>query len=362
MSDLLRSVVLLLVRAELQILLLARSHPTNWQALKARLYACSTSGAFAEPVFEFQRPPNLRPVRAALEHARAVANREGPLGVHLAQRAGELDEEAHLVEQIGRAGFRTLAARLYAGRHTDTDERADELAANWCELEDEPQSEPRIASDDFSNESSLVNLMRRQMVQCGVTIPLRVDARLAAAATVDRECVWIRSGELLRPKEAARIAVHEIRGHALRRVAVRLPENFFSAAGFALSDEDEEGRAIWLEHEAGLLDATRRMELARRHLAADACHRGASFVDAVTLLSNVGTPIKQALTIALRVWRGGGLAREVIYLRAYARVSSALSQSPRLERWLERGRFSLHVASQLALGQLLWPEPCEADC
>jgi hypothetical protein len=347
--------VLVLAKAESAILLLARSHPTNWQALHATLQASWARGDPREPAIEFRPPPDLSSVHAALAQASGVAMREGALGGHLAARAAELDEEASLAEQIGKPGFRSRAARRYAHLGSRADTAADALAAEWSRLDHVPESQSRVASDDFSNPLSLINQMRTEMSRCGISVPMRVDPRLAAIATVDRDCVWVRAGETLHPTHARRVAVHEIQGHAMRRVAARCPENFLSSSGFALSDEDEEGRAIWLERRAGLLDGTRRAELARRHLAADACQRGASFVETVQSLATIGTSLEEALRVALRVWRGGGLAREVIYLRAYLRVLDTLSTSPEVEQWMARGRFSLDVASRIVAGTLSWP-------
>ena len=149
--------------------------------------------------------------------------------------------------------------------------------------------------------------------------------------------------------------MHEIRGHAVRRIGAAQPASMVSRGGFAGSDEDEEGRAIWLEEEAGLLDEPRKVELGRRFLAARACQRGASFSEAVQVLLSLDTPLKQALGIVLRVWRGGGLARESIYLQAYARAKAETSDSPLVEGWMRRGRFSIRVASLLARGELSLP-------
>ena len=352
MNDALCSVVRTLAKAESEILLLARSHPTNWQALTATLQERWTRGDRREPAFEFQRAPQFNWLLADLADAGRRANAQGPFGELLARRAAELQAEAELAEQIGSADFRFHAQR----RYTQGDlEEADALALSWCRLDAESELGPPVACDDSSHPMSLLNQLRIHMRDCGVSLPIRFDQRLAAVATVDCNCVWVRAGESLRSSQASRIALHEVHGHVLRRIAARQPENYLSSSGFELCDEDEEGRAIWLEEKAELLDSGRKAELARRHLAARACQQGASFVDTVDLLLSTNSPIKQALSIALRTWRGGGLAREVIYLRAYLRVRSTLSNSPLLEEWMKRGRYSIEVASKLATAELVLP-------
>lgn len=355
MSCALHSVVRLLAKAEAEILLLARSHPINWRTLQVTLPGKWSRGERSEPVLEFQPPPDLRSLRAGLAYASRIAAREGRLGIHLCSRAAELDEEASLVEQIGKRSFRERAALHYARRGGDADSAADALAAAWARLEPEQEAETGVLSDDFSSPSSLVNQLRDQSVRLGLSLPIRVDRRLAAVATVDRNGIWVRAGELLSRAEARRIAVHETFGHAVRRAAALRPANLLSSSGFALSDEDEEGRAIWLESEMGHQSRMRRIELARRHLAARACLSGASFVETMDLLAGIGTRSTEGLPIVLRVWRGGGLAREVIYLRGYARASRTLANDPDIEAWMTRGRFSIEVAAELASGELSWP-------
>ena len=352
MNEALCSVVRTLAQAESEILLLARSHPTNWQALTATLPERWTRGDRREPAFEFRRAPDFKWLRTDLAAARRRASEQGPFGELLARRATELESDAELAEQIGSAKFRAFAQRRYALGDVNG---ADELALSWCRLDAESESGPRVASDDWGHPMSLVNQLQTQMSNCGVSIPIRVDQRLAAVATVDRDCVWVRAGEQLFACQASRIALHEVHGHVLRRIAARQPENYLSSSGFELCDEDEEGRAIWLEETAGLLDSVRKAELGRRHLAASACLQGAKFVETVELLLSADAPLKQALNTALRVWRGGGLAREVIYLRAYLRVRSKLSNSQPLEEWMQRGRYSIDVAAKLATAELVLP-------
>lgn len=352
MNDALCSVVRALGQAESEILLLARSYPTNWQALTATLPERWSRGDRREPGFEFRRAPDFTWLRTELVDAHRRANQLGPFGELLARRAAELELDAELAEQIGSAQFRSSAQR----RHTRGEQGgAEPLALSWCRIDAESESGPRVASDDWGHPMSLVNQLQAQMGNCGVSIPIRIDQGLAAVATVDRDCVWVKAREQLLPAQASRIALHEVHGHVLRRVAARKPENYLSSSGFELCDEDEEGRALWLEENAGLLDPLRKVELGRRHLAASACLQGASFVETVELLLRANAPLTQALNMALRIWRGGGLAREVIYLRAYLRVGSKLSHCQPVEDWMQRGRYSIEVASKLATAELVLP-------
>jgi len=118
--------------------------------------------------------------------------------------------------------------------------------------------------------------------------------------------------------------------------------------------DDQEGRALLLEEEAGFFDALRKRELGMRHLAARAALDGASFVDVVALLRSRGAAVRTAVRIALRVARGatgeGGLGREVVYLTARVRVARARRSELGnvIEGVMARGRVAANVAPALA--------------
>jgi hypothetical protein len=94
-------------------------------------------------------------------------------------------------------------------------------------------------------------------------------------------------------------------------------------------------------------DAARRRDLAMRDLAGLAVGAGADWVETVRVLVDHGVAPRRAVTVCARVHRGGGLAREIVYLPAYHRVRTAFEQEPALETWLERGRISVAAARTL---------------
>jgi hypothetical protein len=69
--------------------------------------------------------------------------------------------------------------------------------------------------------------------------------------------------------------------------------------------------------------------------------------ETVARLTRLGAALEESAEIALRAHRGGGLAREIVYLPAYLEVKEALARDPGLERFLERGRISLDAARKL---------------
>jgi hypothetical protein len=135
-----------------------------------------------------------------------------------------------------------------------------------------------------------------------------------------------------------------VEGHALPRARARGETLGLFRLGTRGGSDDEEGRALLCEDRSALFGPVRKREVGLRHLAALSVRDGASWVETVRMLSALGAPLRAAVTIASRVHRGGGLARELVYLPALSRVRRGLETSPDLERWLERGRVSLAAA------------------
>jgi hypothetical protein len=184
-------------------------------------------------------------------------------------------------------------------------------------------------------------------------LPFRVLVRpalLAAAATGD-SVILVRGGASYCEREVRRIVEHEVVGHAMPRAQAQCEELGLFALGTAGGSDDEEGRALLAELRAGCLGEHRKAELGCRHLAALAVREGADWVQTVRLLRSCGAGLERALTVAARVHRGGGLAREVVYLNALSRVVRAFDADPSIETWLERGRIAVGAVPLLeALG------------
>jgi hypothetical protein len=170
---------------------------------------------------------------------------------------------------------------------------------------------------------------------------------LACSAAAGDGFILVQRGLSLRPESARRIALHEVLGHAAPRLRAKSESLGIFAVGAARGSEDEEGRALVIEERHGLLDGERRRELGARHLAALAVRRGADWVETVSAVIRFGLSPRESVRVAARVFRGGGLARELIYLPARERVASAFETDPTIERWLERGRVGLEAARAL---------------
>ena len=332
--------------ASSQIRVIASNTPTNLREELDRLHACWRS-APEVPRFTYAPPPDHTTLRNALLGLADELDGLGELGSIYAGRARELSLEAALCEHAGRPGLWEAARRRYALRD-EFEAAADATAAKWLD-EPAPSAAPTATSrsDDEHDPTSLVSRLRQELGRRRLPLRVLVSKNLASLAATGEGFVQIVAERALSSRDVERTVLHEIEGHVLpRHASTSAPIGIF-ALGTARGSDDQEGRALARERAAGYLDHGRRREIALRHQAARSVGAGADFVATARLLLDRGATLADALRIAARVHRGGGLAREIVYLPALLRVEAALDVDATLDRVLGAGRVAVDAAPML---------------
>ena len=340
-----RSLDRVLGHAERTVALLDRCRPLNAKSEAERLLGEWRAGRVARPAWVYALPGSLADVRTALDTIAERGVSAGAWGKLYAERAQELSLEAAAVEALGEPGFRSAAARRFPIESGGDGSDADALAESWStERCSADPSEPRSQSDDDRDPESLISALRRAVGERRLPFRVVPHPELPSAAATGDGILLVRTGVWHTRSEVRRIVIHEIEAHAMPRSQARSERLGLFRVGTAGGSDDEEGRAVLLEERAGCLDARRRAQLGRRHLAALAVRSGADWVETVRALEAVGAPLADALDLAARAHRGGGLGREIVYLTALCRVRRALAADPEIESWMERGRISVAAA------------------
>lgn len=248
--------------------------------------------------------------------------------------------DAAFTPDIARAAEARFGHELAAG---------DELAAAFREAIVEDADVETISTDDPNDPRSLLSRMRARISALALPVRVLVRERVGSLAAAGDGVVIVAANRRATEREIARVVLHEIEGHVVPRERGRGRTHGIETLGTAGASEDEEGRALVIEDRAGLLTGRRKRSLAARHIAARAVTSGATFVDVVRAIRDLVT-LEEALAIASRVMRGGyasdrdvvsGIARERVYLPAYARVARAIEDDPGLFERLGSARLSL---------------------
>ena len=160
------------------------------------------------------------------------------------------------------------------------------------------------------------------------------------------------AGGLFTDDELARLLVHEIACHVARASSGEQQLNPLLALGIGPQHlRSEEGAAVWLEDQLGVLGESARRKYALRVLAVEAALNG-SFSDTYAAV-RAHTDAQQAFAITLRVKRGisdtsvaGAYVKDKVYLEGWQELSVLLMQEPRLVPLLWSGKISIPLLAQ----------------
>ena len=153
---------------------------------------------------------------------------------------------------------------------------------------------------------------------------------------------------------------HEVGTHVLTYWNGRAQPFKLLATGLAGHDELQEGLAVFVEYLVGGLTAGRLRTLAARVEAVGALVGGATFVETFRLLrDDFGISERMAFMITMRVFRGGGLTKDAVYLRGLQAVIHYLAKGGRLDTLFVGKIATVHasVIEELQRRQVLEPPP-----
>lgn len=323
--------------------LVGRARPLNYTQEHARLLRDWTLDRRSSPAWRYQPVDDLTPLRRQLDRLRN-ALRGQPWEGEYSERVDELLLEIQIAEAIGGEAVPELSRRRFeVAFHQQT---AVELARQWVELRP-MEAQTTVVSDDAGCEHSLLSRMRAWVGKERLPFRVETSGELVSLAATGEGFIVVAKGRKLAVDDVERIAVHEVLGHARPRVLARLQGEALFIVGSALGNDTQEGYAVYCEKLAGVFGERRRFELGLRHVAALSVWRGDRFVATMELLLGHGASVELALKVALRVHRGGGLAREGAYLPALCAVERAVAADPGLMNWLGAGRLSLSAIGSL---------------
>ena len=131
-------------------------------------------------------------------------------------------------------------------------------------------------------------------------------------------------------------------------------------SGLAGYEELQEGLAVFAEYLVGGLSRPRLRLLAARVLAVRRRIEGASFVDTFREIDRTyGFEQRTAFTLTMRIFRGGGLTKDLVYLRGLVSLLKYLKKGGELEPLFvgKIGTDHIPLVEELQLRRVLHPAP-----
>ena len=187
-------------------------------------------------------------------------------------------------------------------------------------------------------------------------VKLRDD--LPAGLMVSGPCLFISRSTKMSRRRVEALLSHEIGVHLLTYFNGSAQGLRLFRSGLAGYEGFQEGLAVFAEYVVGGMTTRRLRLIAARVVACAAMLEGASFQETFrALVREHGFAKKGAFNLTLRLYRGGGLAKDAIYLRGLLELLSHLRGGGSLDPfWMGKVSAShFGIMQELILRGLLKP-------
>lgn len=323
--------------------------PTNAEEAWARSAAV---GHREELVLRYRHPrtPVDRALGALAELPVDEVEDEWLRALFVAER-DELVLQARLVDARETEEFLARSHDLYG----TADDRLLALAEELLDRVPPPAEPSSLATPDEFAERARAEIDRYRSSGLAFDAEVQVRHDVPSLMVVQRDLL-VGADSWLPEHRVEALLQHEVGTHLLTaenggRQPIQLLEQ-----GLAGHEETQEALGVLAEHLVEGIDAERVRTIAARALAARRCSDGAGFPDLFAELhERHGFPERAAYTIAMRIVRGGGFTKDVIYLRGFIDLVTHLAGGGALEPMLV-GKFHLRqvaaIEALLAAGVL----------
>ncbi len=162
------------------------------------------------------------------------------------------------------------------------------------------------------------------------------------------------------PKRARALIQHEIGTHSLTYYNGKAQPLKLLYSGVPGYEELQEGLAVFAEYLSGGLTKYRMQILAARVIAADSLIKGNDFINTFFMLKDeFNIDNYTAYIISMRVYRGGGLTKDIVYLRGIVHLLEYLKEGNDLAPLLigKIRQDNLPVINELISRRILKPAP-----
>lgn len=272
------------------------------------------------------------------------------------EKQTELDQQISGLRNLGTPNFLYNSLHLYGKPDNDLMNLAQEIL-------DAPLPKNATDAKETVGTEEIVKQAREHFDYYHQQLPefnarVEVSQSIASGVMVSQDCLYVSATARFRRERLEPLLHHEVGTHLLTYFNGRQQRLRQLYAGLAGDEALQEGLAVLAEYLAGGLTRSRLRKLAGRVIAVQSMLDGRSFVDTFRQLrEGYQFTARSAFTTTLRVYRGGGLTKDAIYLRGLRDLLAYLGRGHDIEP-LYIGKMSLaHVpiVQQLRRGGIVRP-------
>jgi len=303
----------------------------------------SSSGHRRLPTFYYRPLPYHPTLLKRQLYSAPIEHVEDSTLAHLfEQKQDELGQKLDALKNIGTPAFYYDSLQLYGKPDDRLVQLADDILVETHAAED-GQPAPHVSNADvLAAAREHIDYYHQQLPDFHATVQL--TSTIASALMVAHDQLLVSETAAIREHRLEPLLHHEVGTHLLTYFNGRQQPLRQLYAGFAGYEALQEGLAVLAEYLVGGLTLGRTRTLAARVAAVHSMIEGASFVETFDLLhAQRGVCSKTAFMTTLRVYRGGGLTKDFLYLCGLSDLLDYLRQGHDLEP-LYVGKISLeHV-------------------
>ncbi len=254
------------------------------------------------------------------------------------EKQDELGKQIGALKTIGTSGFFYDSLKIYGKPDDALAQLADDILAKTAETVD--------SSSALASAEQIIAAARNHFDYYHQRLPsfnakVQLVTGIAATLMVAHDQLLVSETAAIRQDRLEPLLHHEIGTHLLTYFNGQQQPLRQLYAGFAGYEALQEGLAVLAEYLVGGLSTSRIRTLAARVAAVAAMIEGASFAETFDLLHRQrGIPSKNAFMTTLRVYRGGGLTKDSLYLKGLSDLLAYLRNGHDLEP-LYVGKISL---------------------
>jgi uncharacterized protein (TIGR02421 family) len=271
----------------------------------------------------------------------------------------ELDRQLTMLTERNTRQFFHGSMQLFGTIDDGLLRLAKEILDRYPPRTREPGENGYLTAESIAHHARVeIECYRKAYADFSAKVEVRDD--ILSGLMVSFDTLLIGQGTRLPTFRREAMLHHEIGTHLLTYFNGRAQPFRLLCLGLADYQELQEGLAVLSEYLGGVLSAARLRVLAARVIAVESLIQGASFVETFRVLNRTyGFERSAAFGITMRIYRGGGLTKDGVYLRGLVRLLDYLKEGGELEPLLI-GKMSgdhIPVMQELQLRRVLSPAP-----
>lgn len=264
----------------------------------------------------YYRPLPISPpiVKRKLYDIRIERVEDPTLAYIFREKQIELERQLTMLWDRGKPEFLFGGLQLYGKVNTDLVKLAENILAKIPPRAREHGTGHAINSTEFIVYAEAeIEHYRRKYPDFNSKVLVRDDI---VGLMVSRGNLLVGKEIKIHPSRVNALLQHEVGTHIVTYFNGKAQPFQQLYSGLAGYDELQEGLAVLAEYLVDGLSRPRMRLLAGRVIGADCLVSGATFIDTFKVLNKkFGFDQKTAFTITIRIFRGGGLVKDAVYLR-----------------------------------------------